>query len=150
MPRPAMRRTVMLRVGRILEAVSQPELIRMLAERLGTWNLLAVQFLPGMQVQLTFDSVEAKTSIERHSEIEIEGYPCQVVGGGGARLESVLVFHLPYELDNGLIQAKMQEYGEVGGICHQLHPDSTVHTGTRVVRMVRNGTIPRHISDEGW
>ena len=38
----------------------------------------------------------------------------------------------------------MQEYGGVGGIRHQLHPDSTVHTETRVVRMVRNGPIPRH------
>lgn len=70
--------------------------------------------------------------------------------GRGPRLESVLIFHLPYELDNGLIQARMQEYGEVGGIRHQLHPDSTVHTGTRVVRMVHNGPIPRHISVEDW
>ena len=64
-----------------------------------------------MRVQLTFDSVEAKTSIERQSEVDIDGYPCQVVGGGPS-LESVLIFHLPYELDNGLIQAAMQEYGE--------------------------------------
>ena len=70
--------------------------------------------------------------------------------GGGARLESVLVFHLPYELDNGLVQTKIQEFGEVGGIRHQLHPDSTVHTGILVVHMVRKGTIPRHISVEGW
>ena len=83
MTRPAMHRTVTLRVGRIPEAVSQPELIRMLAERFGTWALLAVQFLPGMRVQLTFDSEEAKTLIECHSEIEVEGYPCQVVGEGG-------------------------------------------------------------------
>ena len=149
MPRPAMRRTVTLRIGRIPQVVSRPELIRMLAERFGTWKLLAVQFLPGLRVQLTFDSVEAKTSIERQSEVEIEGYPCQVVGGGPS-LESVLIFHLPYELDNGVIQAAMQQYGEVGGIRHQLHPDSTVHSGTRVVRMIRKGPIPRHISVEGW
>ena len=149
MPRPAMRRTVTLRIGHIPQVISRPELIRMLAERFGTWKLLAVQFLPGMRVQLTFDSVEAKTSIERQSEIEIEGYPCQVVGGGPS-LESVLIFHLPYELDNGLIQAAMQVYGEVGGIRDQLHPDSTVHSGTRVVRMVRKGPVPRHSAVEGW
>ena len=149
MPRPAMRRTVTLRIGRIPQVISRPELIRMLTERFGTWKCLAVQFLPGMRVQLTFDSAEAKASIERQSEIEIEGYPCQVVGGGPS-LESVLIFHLPYELDNGLIQAAMQVYGEVGGIRHQLHPDSTVHSGTRVVRMVRKGPIPRHITVEGW
>lgn len=144
-----MRRTVTLRIGRIPQVISRPELIRMLTERFGTWKCLAVQFLPGMRVQLTFDSAEAKASIERQSEIEIEGYPCQVVGGGPS-LESVLIFHLPYELDNGLIQAAMQVYGEVGGIRHQLHPDSTVHSGTRVVRMVRKGPIPRHITVEGW
>lgn len=44
----------------------------------------------------------------------------------------------------------MQQYGDVGGIRHQLHPDSTVYTGTRIVRMVRKGPIPRHISVEGW
>ena len=122
----------------------------MLTERFGTWKLLAVQFLPGMRVQLTFDSVEAKASIERQSQIEIEGYPCQVVGGGGPSLESVMVFHLPYDLDNDLIQAALQGYGEVGGVRHQLHPDSTVHSGTRIVRMVRKGPIPRHIKVEGF
>ena len=121
----------------------------MLTERFGTWQLLAVQFLPGMRVQLTFDSVEAKASIERQSQVEIEGYPCQVVGGGPS-LESVMVFHLPYDLDNDLIQAALQGYGEVGGVHHQLHPDSTVHSGMRIVRMVRKGPIPRHIRVEGF
>ena len=121
----------------------------MLAERFGTWKLLAVQFLPGMRFQLTFDSMEAKASIERQSQVEIEGYPCQVVGGGPS-LESVMVFHLPYDLDNELIQTALQGYGEVGGIRHQLHPDSEVHSGTHIVRMVRKGPIPRHIKVDGF
>ena len=149
MPRNALRRSVTLRIGRIPQDVSRPELIRMLTERFGTWKLLAVQFLPGMRVQLTFDSVEAKTSIERQSQVEIEGYPCQVVGGGPS-LESVMVFHLPYDLDNELIQTALQGYGEVGGVRHQLHPDSEVHSGTRIVRMVRKGPIPRHIKVDGF
>ena len=89
MPRPAMRRTVTLCIGRIPQAVTRSELVRMLAERFGTWSLLAVQFLPGMRVQLTFNS-EAKASIERNAEVEVEGYPCQVVGGGPS-LESPCV-----------------------------------------------------------
>ena len=141
--RPALRRTVTLRIARIPQVVTRHELIRMLAERFGTWKLLAVQFLPGLRVQLTFDSVEAKTSIERQAEIEIEGYPCQVVGGGPG-FESVLLFHLPYELDNGLIEAALQEFGEVKGIHHQLHP------GTRIVRMIRKSPIPRHVKVDGW
>ena len=108
MPRPTLHRTVTLRIARIPQVIARHELIRMLAERFRTWKLLVVQFLPGMRIQLTFDSVEAKASIERQAEIDIKGYPCQVVGGGPA-LESVLLFHLPYELDNGLIQADLHK-----------------------------------------
>ena len=69
---------------------------------------------------------------------------------GGPSLESVMVFHLPYDLDNELIQTALQGYGEVGGVRHQLHPDSEVHSGTRIVRMVRKGPIPRHIKVDGF
>ena len=84
MPRPSMRRTVTLYVGRVPEVVSRPELVHMLKERFGSWKLLAVQFLPGLKAQLTFDSEEARMMIERNTEIDTGGYPCRVVGGGGS------------------------------------------------------------------
>lgn len=83
MPRPSMRRTVTLYVGRVPEVVSRPELVHMLKEQFGSWKLLAVQFLPGLKAQLTFDSEEARMMIERNTEIDTGGYPCRVVGVGG-------------------------------------------------------------------
>ena len=85
MPRPSMRRTVTLYVGRVPEVFSRPELVHMLKERFGSWKLLAVQFLPGLKAQLTFDSEEACMMIERNTEIDTGGYPCRVVGVGGVR-----------------------------------------------------------------
>ena len=82
MPRPSMRKTVTLHIGRVPEVVSRSDLVRMLKERFGSWKLLAVQFLPGFKAQLTFDSEEARVIIEKNSEIEVDGYPCRVVGGG--------------------------------------------------------------------
>ena len=55
----------------------------MFKEHFGSWKLLGVQFLPGLKAQLTFDSVEARVIIEKNTEIDIGGYPCRVVGGGG-------------------------------------------------------------------
>ena len=41
--------------------------------------------MPHLKAQLTFDSVEARVIIEKNTEIDIGGYPCRVVGGGGVR-----------------------------------------------------------------
>ena len=87
MPHPAMRRMVSLHVGRVPEVISRSEFVHMLKEHFGSWKLLGVQFSPGLKAQLTFDSVEAHVIIEKNTEIDIGGYPCRVVGGGGPRGE---------------------------------------------------------------
>ena len=100
MPRPSMRRTVTLDVGRVPQVINRPELVHMLKERFGSWKLLAVQFLPGLKAQLTFDSEEARVMIERNTEIDLGGHPCRVVWGvvgqarfgtGGSRLNAIFV-----------------------------------------------------------
>ena len=151
MPRPSMWRTVTLYVGRVPEVVSRPELVHMLKERFGSWKLLAVQFLPGLKAQLTFDSEEARMMIERNTEIDTGGYPCRVVGGGGGpRGENVLVFHLPYELDNEAVKVALQRFGPVHSVRHQHHPDTFIHTRMRIVHMIRGASIPRHVYVDGW
>ena len=149
MPRPSMRKTVTLHVGRVPEVISRPELVHMLKERLGSWKLLAVQFLLGFKAQLTFDSEEARVIIERNTEIDLGGYPCHVVGGG-PRGENVLVFHLPYELDHEAVKVALKRFGPVHSVRHQHHPDTTIHTGTRIVQMIREAPIPRHVYVDGW
>ena len=148
MPRTSMRRTVTLHVGRVPEVVSPPELVHMLKERFGSWKLLAVQFLPGFKAQLTFDSEEARV-IETKTEIDLGGYPCHVVGGG-PRGENVLVFHLPYELDNEAVKVALQRFGPVHSVRHQHHRDTTIHTRTRIVQMIREAPIPRHVYVDSW
>lgn len=66
----------------------------LLRERFKTWVLKAVQFLPSMCAQLTFDSAEAKLAIEKNESIFIGGHKCPVLGDG-PRGENVLVFHFP-------------------------------------------------------
>ena len=94
MPRPAMQRTVTLHVGWVPEVISRSDFVHMLKERFGSWKLLGVQFLPRLKAQLTFDSVEAHVIIEKNTEIDIGGYPCPVVGGGGGPREKMSLFSI--------------------------------------------------------
>ena len=132
MPRPAMRRTVTLHVGRVPELISRSEFVHMLKQHFGSWKLLGVQFLPGLKAQL------------------IGGYSCRVVGGGGSERGNVLVFHLPYELDNEAFKVVLQCFGSVHSVHHQQHPDTSIHTGMRIVHMIRGAPIPWHMYVDGW
>ena len=150
MPRPAMQRTVTLHVGWVPEVISRSDFVHMLKERFGSWKLLGVQFLPRLKAQLTFDSVEAHVIIEKNTEIDIGGYPCPGVGGGGSEGRNVLVFHLPYELNNEDFKVALQCFGSVHSVHHQHHPDTSIHTGMRIVHMIRGARIPWHMYVDGW
>ena len=69
---------------------------------------------------------------------------------GGPRGENVLVFHLPYELDNEAVKVALQRFGLVHSGRHQHHPDTSIHTGTRIVHMIWGAPIPRHVYVDDW
>ena len=141
MPRASMAKTVTLLVKEIPQDLPRVALVGLLRERFNTWVLKAVQFLPGMRAQLTFDSAEAKLAIEKNESIFINGHKCPVLGGG-PRGGNVLMFHFPYEEDVEILKNAMKCFGTVVGVRYQSYPSVDVHTGTRLVRMIRNGPIP--------
>ena len=149
MPRASMAKTVTLLVKEIPQDLPRVALVGLLRERFNTWVLKAVQFLPGMRAQLTFDSAEAKLAIEKKESIFINGHKCPVLGGG-PRGENVLVFHFPYEEDVEILKNAMKCFGTVVGVRYQSYPSVDVHTGTRLVRMIRNGPIPRFLDVGGY
>ena len=70
--------------------------------------------------------------------------------GGGSERGNVLVFHLPYELDNEAFKVALQCFGSVLSVHHQQHPDTSIHTGMRIVHMIRGAPIPWHMYVDGW
>ena len=142
-------KTVTLLVKEISQDLSRVALVGPLRERFKTWVLKAVQFLPGMCAQLTFDSAEAKFAIEKNEFIFIGGHKCPVLGGGPSG-ENVLVFHFPYEEDVEILKDAMKRFGMVVGVRYQSYPSVDVHNGTRLVHMIRNGPIPRFLDVGGY
>lgn len=137
-------------LGGFLKTSLALSFVHMLKEHFGSWKLLGVQFLPGLKAQLTFDSVEARVIIEKNTEIDIGGYPCRVVGGRGSERGNVLIFHLLYELDNEAFKVVLQCFGLVHSVHHQQHPDTSIHTGMRIVHMIRGAPIPWQMYVDGW
>ena len=69
---------------------------------------------------------------------------------GGSEGRNVLVFHLPYELNNEDFKVALQCFGSVHSVHHQHHPDTSIHTGMRIVHMIRGARIPWHMYVDGW
>ena len=62
----------------------------------------------------------------------------------------MLVFHFPYEEDVEILKDAIKRFGMVVGVRYQSYPSVDVHTGTRLVRMIRNGPIPRFLDVGGY
>ena len=145
----SMAKTVTLLVKEIPQDLSRVALVGLLREHFNTWVLKAVQFLPGMRAHLTFDSAEAKLAIEKNKSVFVGGHKCLVLGGG-PRGENVLVFHFSYEEDVKILKDAMKRFGTVVGVRYQSYPSVDVHTSNRVVRMIRNRSIPHFLDVGGY
>lgn len=44
----------------------------------------------------------------------------------------------------------LQCFGSVHSVHHQHHPDTSIHTGMRIVHMIRGACIPWHMYVDGW
>ena len=61
-------------------------------------------------------------------------------------MEKVLVYNFPYENSDGPVHRVLSDYGSVEGISYQTWVGLPgIHTGTRVVKMVRSSPIPRSL-----
>ena len=69
---------------------------------------------------------------------------------GGPIGENVLVFHFLYEEDVEILKDAMKSFGTVVGVRYQSYPSVDIHTGTRLVCMIRNGPIPRFLDVGGY
>lgn len=116
----------------------------------GSSSVQSIQFVPGKNVQITFNDSKTKESIEKHEYITINDVRCAVVGGG-PKVQNVLIHHYPFEEDNHRLWIVLSGFGEVRDIQYQHYPDlCSTSTGTRVVRMVRHSPIPRSVNVGGY
>ena len=109
--------------------------------------VVAIQQCPSRIARVTFEEggEAAKADFEDQGSIRICGVECEVIPPAPP-VEKVLVYNFPYENNDAPVRKVLSDYGEVKGISYQTWVGLPgIHTGTRVVNMVRSSTIPRSL-----
>ena len=109
--------------------------------------VVAIQQCPSRIARVTFEEggEAAKLDFEDQGSIRICGVECEVISPAPP-VEKVLVYNFPYENNDAPVCKVLSDYGEVKGISYQTWVGLPgIHTGTRVVNMVRSSTIPRSL-----
>ena len=109
--------------------------------------VVAIQQCPSRIARVTFEEggEAAKRVFEDQGSIQICGVACEVISPAPP-VEKVLVYNFPYENNDAPVCKVLSDYGEVKSISYQTWVGLPgIHTGTRVVNMVRSSTIPRSL-----
>ena len=111
------------------------------------FEVVAIQQCPNRIARVTFEEggEAAKADFQDEGSIRIFGVDCEVVSPAPP-VEKVLVYNFPYENSDGPVHRVLSDYGSVEGISYQTWVGLPgIHTGTRVVKMVRSSPIPRSL-----
>lgn len=119
----------------------------------GKFTVKSIQQRPGRVARVTFEEPEARVAVEELQRIELNGVSCPVVvpQPPPPRYSNVFVYLYPYESSDQPIADFCGHYGDVDSVRFQHWtnlPD--IATGTRIVRMVRRGHIPRFVIINGY
>ena len=109
--------------------------------------VVAIQQCPSRIARVTFEEggEAAKRVFEDQGSIRICGVACEVISPAPP-VEKVLVYNFPYENNDAPVRKVLSDYGEVKDISYQTWVGLPgIHTGTRVVNMVRSSSIPRSL-----
>ena len=139
MVRAPLQRTVVLDVSPFPATASRVDIAKCInAKFTGTFDVQSVQFVPGGKAQVPFESPTAKQSVEGLEILNFGGIKC------------VLIYHYSFECSSTVLKNVLSAYGEVQEVRCQHYPDlSSVSTGMRIVKMVRNNRIPRSLDIGG-
>ena len=147
---PLFRRTVKLRCGDKLRDKVPSAVAKCISDRFKNHNVQSVQLLPGGDINVTFEHVLGKVTVEGYESVSLFDHVCPVVPSGPP-LTLVQVHHFPFEGSWESVKLALRPYGEIKECSFQHFPDvNQISTGTRLVRMVRKENIPRLLIIDGF
>ena len=108
----------------------------------------SIQVCPGGVIRISFNDPAQKKTYEEAGFISFGDVPCNVVVS--TQITFVMVYLFPFEGNNDRVREALKYFGDIKEVRHQQWSNIPgVHTGTRLVRMVRKHNIPRNITIDG-
>ena len=146
---PRNRRTVIIKTGNFPSSLSSADIVERITSHLEISSVEAVQILPGNQARITFKNVESKTMYESFGEMTFGEVVCLVYVP--RYTSQVMVFLYPFEGENEKVSQALSPFGTVQEVRHQHWANvEGVATGTRLVKTIRKGHIPRFVYIDGF
>ena len=146
----ALTRSIDIKLGVLPEGTSVFDTAKALRDYFAEeaqFKVVAIQQRPNRIARVTFEEggEAAKADFQDQGFIQILGVECEVISPAPP-VEKVLVYNFPYENNDCAVHKVLADYGLIEGISYQTWVGLPgIHTGTRVVKMVRSSPIPRSL-----
>ena len=133
-------RTLVLFVPEQLRAGSREEFVEKLLAAFSSHEVLAVQFVPGFHVRLTFAREQSRHDVFRDG-LSVDGVDIQL-READPTTRYVYLHHCPYEVPDSVIKDALAEYGTVLSVQECYHKGTEILNGSRVIKMNVTTAIP--------
>lgn len=106
-------------------------------------DFVAIQFVPGWFVRVTFEFLEDREDIFRDGLV-IDGVDIPLIEAEPST-QLVYVHHCPVEVPNSVLENVLSAYGDVISIAPCYYNTASILTGSRVVKMSLRRDVPPRI-----
>ena len=142
-------KTINIHVGKKLSDKLKEDITKEVFKALNLYGVVAIQVAYEV-IRVTFLTDEGFRRAKELTGVRLFGLWCPILGGGPP-VTIVHVFDYPYEEDSGCVFTVFNDFGDVKKVKDQTCLwNNSIFTGTRLVFMVLNTTLPRGLSINGY
>lgn len=133
-------KTLVFKVPEELRVGSKEDFAVKIVNALKNLKLVAIQFVPGWFVRVTFEFIEDREDIFRDGLV-IDGVDIPLIEAEPST-QLVYVHHCPVEVPNSVLKNVLSAYGDVISIAPCYYNTASILTGSRVVKMSLRRDVP--------
>lgn len=142
-------KTLNIQVGKKLRDQLREDIMKEVFKAFNLLGVVAVQVAYDV-IRVTFSTNDGFRQAKELSGVRLFGLWCPILGGGPP-VTIVHVFEYPFEEDNAHVSSVFEDFGEVKTVKNQTYlSNSNIFTGTCLVFMVLNSTLPRQLTINGY
>ena len=142
-------KTINVQVGKKFWAKVKEEIMTEVFKAFNLYGVKAIQVAYDV-IRVTFSTEDGYRIAKGLTGVRLFGLWCPILGGGPP-VTIVHVFDYPYEEENSHVSSVFGDFGEVKNVKNQTYlTNPRVFTGTRLVFMVLNSTLPRGLTINGY
>ena len=142
-------KTLNVQIGKKLRDQLKEDIRKEVFKAFNLFGVVAIQVAYEV-IRVTFSTDDSFRQAKELTGVRLFGLWCPILGGGPP-VTIVHVFDYPFEEENDHVSFVFGNFGEVKKVKNQTYlSNNNIFTGTRLVFMVLNSTLPRSLTVNGY